>query len=550
MDQLQPKMNELRLRLSPIVAYFGKTDYALALAVFATMLSLFTAYKMIRTDQMFGDSAMYLQAVENIAERGQPVSQVSAGIDDGFKDISMPADEIASDPLPLFGHTGPYQERNLFRGHAYLILYPIGLIVRVVPPLAVLMFLYAFSYCGTLLVAYLALRVRMVPTSGAILFCVLIAAHPAWTFGLLSGQFYPDRLFIIFGFALMLLASSTAGAQTLRSRRTWIFVLALLCASINERAAIVAGLFLLSYVGLYWKTATDRYYQLGLGGALFIYGYAALKIVQGTNSEYSSFLPTSFNGLLTLVQGSQFASLNALFFLVNLPFLLFAMVRWRAALIAIFLMLPNVFGNIGGAEKIGWGTHYPSFYFPSLVWAALLGYASLFEKLRASKKLALLSVTALLIFLFAMLNPYSFPPDFKIANAENNVVTDSDYYVRQYILESGTRQYLEDAVAGMRRAVPPHSIVSTVQAGMPVLYQDRIIELFPADIDHADYAVLGALSMGNQVQFGGAVDYLGSTETAKLNDIVLARMKSDNYDLEHPMRFPGYNGLAIVKRRH
>lgn len=45
------------------------------------------------------------------------------------------------------------------------------------------------------------------------------------------------------------------------------------------------------------------------------------------------------------------------------------------AILALGALVPNLLGSIGGAEKLGWTTHYHSPYFPFLVLAVLLGYA-------------------------------------------------------------------------------------------------------------------------------------------------------------------------------
>jgi hypothetical protein len=82
---------------------------------------------------------------------------------------------------------------------------------------------------------------------------------------------------------------------------------------------------------------------------------------------------------------------------------------------------------------------------------------------------------------------------------------------------------------------------------MTPLYQDHLIEFYPADIDNADYAVLDSQLINGKLSYYGAISYLGSVEQAKLNDLALARMKSDGYDLDHPQLFPAL-GLAVVKR--
>ncbi len=172
------------------------------------------------------------------------------------------------------------------------------------------------------------------------------------------------------------------------------------------------------------------------------------------------------------------------------------------------------------------------------------------ENATTQRALRLFGITGALVVLLAMLNPYSYPLDFRLSNLNNNFFANSEYYVQQYILKRTSRDGLERAADGIRHAVPPHTVVSSVEAGMPLLYRNRSVELFPADIDNADYAVLGALFVDGKIRYGGAVSYLGPNENAKLNALVLARMKRDGYDLEHPARFPGYNGLAVVRRVH
>jgi hypothetical protein len=241
-----------------------------------------------------------------------------------------------------------------------------------------------------------------------------------------------------------------------------------------------------------------------------------------------------------------------LFFLVNAPLLCLAVFEWRAASIAVILMLPNILGSIGGAEKDGWSTHYPSFFFPSLVWAAMLGYAVLYQKAASRKRLrvALAGASALVLYL-CILNPDSSQPvSFSLSNASNNFLVQMQEQTQQFVLQRRARANLASEVYAITHAVPPHTIVSSVETGMPLLYPNRTIEFFPADIDHADYAVLGAEIVGGQIIYNGALDYLGASEQTKLNDLVLDRMKHDGYDTAHPMLFPGYNGLAIVKRIH
>lgn len=529
-------------------AFFTKTDYVLALVMLATLFALLVDFKLIRADQMFGDSAMYFQAVQNMAKRGVAVSRVSAGIDDGYKAVTMSADEIARNPSAVSVEADPAAERNLFRGHAYFVLYPIALLGRVFPLRTVLMALYVLSYIGMVLIAYLALRRRAVPAAAAALFCVLVAMHPAWGYGLLGSQFYPGRLFVLAGFGLMILASSPSGSSMgTMANRSYLALAAVASASINERAAIVAGLFVVLYSLLYWKSTRDHYFRIGLGSILFIYGCVALKVIQSTNTDYGSFLPTSLGSLQYLVQQTQFLQLNALFLIVTAPLLILAAFEWRAALIAVLLMLLNISGNIGVAEKIGWSTHYPSFYIPSLVFAAMLGYSALWQRATNYGRIGVCGALGLFVAFLAMLNPYAFPIEVKSSNVSNTFFAGLHYDVAQYIFKRAPRDSLLSAADGVILAVPLHTMVSSVQAAMPLLYNDRLIDLFPGGLDNADYAVLGATRNGDQIQYGGATGYRGPDEQARLDALVLAQMKRDGYDLSHPALFPAFNGLAVVR---
>jgi hypothetical protein len=150
-----------------------------------------------------------------------------------------------------------------------------------------------------------------------------------------------------------------------------------------------------------------------------------------------------------------------------------------------------------------------------------------------------------------MLNPDSTAPiSISFSNVTKSVLPTFTEEASLFLFQTGPRRNIEDAADGIRRAVPRNSVVSTIEAGMPLLYQDRTIEFFPKDIDHADYAVLGAQEIDGKITYNGAISFLGADELKKFNELVLARMKRDGYDLDHPQLFTAINGLAVVRRIH
>lgn len=542
--------------LGALVGRLSRAEYLVALVIFAALLALFTGYKMIRIDQFRGDSAMYFQGTENAAQGRALASQVQASIVDYLnlnKYQNVTPDELAADPGRLFGRPAQARERSLLLGHAYFVLYPVAQLVRFIPVRAVLLFLHALSFCGLLALAYFLLRRSGVSVAGAAIFCLLIVAQPAWWEGLLWGQFYPDRLFILLGVLLMALAAVPVVPAARNSNRLWLFLAALACASINERGAIVSGIFLLLYALVYWKKpGIDRYYKIGLGVVLLGYGLVAVKLLLPTDSSYQSFLPTNFAGLNALIHMPAFLPMVKLFLLINAPLLLLALFEWRAAVIAAVLMLPNIFGNIGGAEKLGWATHYPSFFFAPLVWAGLSGYIVLAQKASTAKRLPTVYAAACVLILFlSMLNPFAYAPiSVSFGNIGGSCIPTIASQTQTYLFKPDARRRLADAAIGIQQAIPPNSLVSSVEAGMPLLYQGRTIEFFPSDIDNADYAVLGAAMINGKMTYSGTVSFQTPDDRKRIDDMVLARMKHDGYDLDHPQIFMPLASLAVFRRVH
>jgi hypothetical protein len=169
-----------------------------------------------------------------------------------------------------------------------------------------------------------------------------------------------------------------------------------------------------------------------------------------------------------------------IFLLVNASLLVVALFDVRAALIALFLMLPNIVGTLGGAEKVGWSTHYQDEYLPALIWAALLGFVKAYATWpRIRYRAALLGGVALVIVFLALLNPS--------------------------------------------------------------------LQLFPIDLDHADYAVLVATGTGPATIYTGVTDFWGPQDTLAANEVVVTRMKRDGYDFAHPV-YTAPNGLTVIRR--
>ncbi len=521
-----------------------KREYAIVLLIFLMLSVTLTSLKIVRPVDREGDTAFYSQVADNVARRGMAVSQIQADVIAFYESglLTMNAAEIAGNPLS----SPRTKEINVLHWHAYYIFYPLGMLAKVFPTLPLLLSLYVLSFTGLAVLAYFILRARNVSIGAASLFCLLIISAPAWSESLLSGQFYPDRLFMLAGFIFMYLASQD------RTKISSLIAAGFLCALIHERAAMIAGIFLLSYIILYWKNNIyDRYLKLALGISLLAYGIIILKFTI-TNLYYATFLPTSFAQLSNNFHAPQFVQNTELFILVNGVFLVFALFERRAAAIAILMMLPNIFGNIGGAEKTGWITHYHSYYFPALIWAALLGYAAAYRMAIGHKRLSTFyAATAFSILFLSSINPYALNKQtIDPVNIANHFLVKFTQEASIWLSpENSARQEFAAAADKLQNAVPEKSVVSTPEFAWSYLYHKRTIHMFPVDIDHADFAVLSVAKDGARLTYSGVMSFLSPDERARINEAMVERMKKDGYDFAHATLVPAL-GAAVIKRAH
>ena len=518
-------------RRREILAWVRVPENVIAL-VAAILLAVFVCEVKVRDLRVQGgDSVSFFQMVDSMAHDGTPRSQAfeaTTGYLFGTHLLIAPAQTFATDPLV----SPPPFATNPLKGHAYLILYLVAPFARIFPSNVVLLWLLGTSFVGLVLLVYLLLRRAGLPVAAGVLFCLLVVCHPAWSQPLLWGQFYPDRLFVPLGFGFMYLVSRN------RTSNGLLIAVAVLAALVNERAALTCGGFLIAYLALYWRTAANRKVKLGLAAALFAYGWVLTTYV---------LVNPYYNNYFLKIGSTAFTPQAGLFVLVNLPLLLLAFGAPRAAVIAVLMMLPNLLGSVGGGEKTGWATHYHSYYFPALVWAALLGYRQLYARFVARGRApALYALTAALALYLALLDPtaaprYSFGP----GNLSQTFVLAFPSTVERVLGPAGAA--LNEDAARADAFVPKGALVTTTESGMPLIYRDHRLAYFPLDIERADYAVFGATVAGGRTFYSGVVNYLGPAQQQRSNEIVVARMKRDGYDFEHALSLPAF-GMIVVKR--
>lgn len=493
------------------------------------------------------DTACVAEVVENLWKTGIAYSKVKTAVIDYFYEGKpVPLLTAASESICNRSLNAPdLTPVNQFQRHTYYILYLLAPFTAAFSGESVMVFSNAAGFCLFLIVLWFLLRSLQISKIPAFLFCALVVNHPAWSISFIYGQPYPDRLFLPFILAALFFMT--------QKRIGWLFVLSgFLAAMTVDRAAIIGGATIVSYALLYlYREHQSRNRVLMFGFVLLAFGFFAIKVIINTpfaGSFVSPLLTLSFLDL------PGFYKNVGTFLLLNSFLLLFALVDWRAFLIALMCMFPNIVGTMGGAEKVGWGTHYHSFYFPVLVWAGAMGFSRIFKKDRSSIRRLTGYGIVLLLCLFSLLaNPYpanNWKDRFSIVNIQK--------YNAVAILVNWTRDFLGPESRSVLRLhlrsrkellalVPKGVSVTAVQGTITALFPDRNVYYYPQGLDDADYAVVNYRDQENdKIETYGLTSYISAVDREKAETCLNNRLR-EQFDFENAKRVPGER-LLILKR--
>jgi len=511
-----------------------KLETAILFVVSAVLVCLYTYWIHFRFALAHGDSAFLAQMVDRMAESGRPLSQVITAIDHlfaGFQPFIMttPADELCA--LKLVGPG--LGESNFFRWHTLFSLYlylPVFMLLG--GPLG-LSLLTAVSYLTVIVGAYVLLRKSQVSILFSVLVAMLLVLHPVWSGGVL-GDFYADRLFIGPAFVLCALL------LTRRFDSRWVIPLAILVTLTSERTGVIVGALLIGSVVLADYRSPKEWWK---HRSLLVTGIlcAAFTVIVLTffehHSHYESYKESMKleNILNNLRNNPAFVAGLRTFIAINfiawgLPALWF----WRGLLLSVGLMIPNIIGNYGGAEKTGFLTHYHSLYFPVLAAAVCLSFVQLYKRYPRWASWAFvgwLGVAGLAYNLSS--NQFDF--DF------TDVATRSlSYPFKGYKAEREVVAQRREMAAYMDQF--PNTMVSTGEIFMPLLSRHHNIAYYPLGLEDADYVVIPR--SGEPGFYAGAFSYLSAEELNKINRCLTRRLIDAGYRVQK--EFPA--GVVLSRK--
>lgn len=520
----------------------------LVLAVFLILTFFLGHYQAINFINHQGDTAMFLDIVENTAMHGVPTTRVNAAVLEANPTWDADTrDAICADPLKPFAYSDSAMQINQLRRHAYLIVYALAPLTWLMPTPVVVAALSVLAFTLISLAAYGVLRLNRTPPLAAGVFAVITIVHPAWSQSIF-GQFYSDRFFMVFAFlyAVLMHEMLYRGRPPSRALVSSLFVCGLLASATTERGAIMLGGFSLAYVVLFWRHVRDHRLTrpiVAFGLALLAYAVLYLVLFNTNDSNIGQkagsliHLPASLRDPKALIQVAYFLTINVLLYG------LVALYNWRLALIAFGAMLPNIVIPYTEAYQSVFVTHYHSMYFPFLVFASLYGYQAYWSKMGT----AVVRYAALLPPIVAggcLATIEIRPGGIGFASANALTIAPVRMLRPEWYGDTSSEVAIAKQLKAIDVAIPRGASVSAPEALFPALYRDHFLYYYPIGIDTAQYVALPALSSPDgHAYFGGAIGY--QVDAMDLGQCLTRRLRGDGYDLDHAVTI---GGIAILKR--
>jgi hypothetical protein len=494
------------------------------------------------------DQAYFLESIDTTFESGHSTTLLTGSVIQAIRDlIAAPVSKIC---------TYQFEDRrreyvNIYERHSFPILYILAGLRTFLPTKMVYYLCALVAFPGLLLVVYIRSSKIGLPLIISIVLLLIIAFHPAWSYSSF-GQFYPDKLFPTLCLVYLFILYDWIALD--RRRPLALFVIGILAASTSERSIImlVAGtLAVYALFGLRKRWSRLDVLPIILIVILAAYVFIYMRFVQH-NSDYGSFSSGFYTFVSAISSNTEAARPIYKFLFINLIFLVpFGFFAKRWGLIALCSMIPNVIGSIGGAEKLGWTTHYHSCYFPFLIMTLVMGSLSLLKtKSRVLIPIAItLAVTVTV--LYAFMDPFT--PSITINFSRNQFRENGIVKMIEFTTASGSAapiinraEYLKNVAA----FVPPRSDVSTLEGFMPAMYDRGVkwIHYYPLGLGSSDYLIVPYTQKDNTRRWEGFVSYLGPDVVEQAN-LCLQKRINEQYALVKEFPDSAVTGTAILKRR-
>lgn len=518
-------------------------EFKILLVLLIIIFSTASWWKTLDWSGGHGDSAFVVELYNNISNTGKPTSSLMSSIDSVLNTVVIsPAEKLCKLPLANVAD----KDFNYFKKwHTYLILYVLAPLAWFFSPVGVLSSLTILSFFSLILIIYIAARRRGLPILQTVLISLSILVHPAWSYAI-QGQLYVDRLFL--GPTLLLIFL----LNDFNNSRRFIFTFGLLATLVSDRTGLIAGGIMIGHEILNRVRGKEMNIFNIKAGLLFcaISIYLMKYVVE--HPHYGSFSSSlSPDQIIKNLADPIFSSNLKYFSFINLlVFGSIAIFSPKYFILSLCLMIPNIFGNLGGAEKTGFYAHYHTLYFPTLIWAFMDGYVNLYKKLKDlagefKTKLILSLTSSLIIFIICGTTSLSGAP---FSYIKGDFFDEAIFTIPKNFVSYnwGDKKKSLNKFVEIKNLVPKGARILTTEPFMTHFVLDYELYFFPIGLENAEYVLLPyTKSALNEYSYFGATTYLGADEANKINICLKERMRMLSFNVDNPIIF---DDMALLKR--
>ncbi len=414
-------------------------------------------------------------------------------------------------------------------GHHYLVAYLLLPMAKVMKIPWLIALIHSGVYTSVLIFAYILARLKRINIPIAIALVLLTTQHPLWNQGLI-GQLYFNRLFLPFCGLLILLLE--------RNKTNYfnIFIVALLAASTNEIYGITIFIIMISYLFVHkkidFKILLLSFSFLGFGLISTMYIQRNFPLMSTQTGSLGSLFGNGLSGLIqSLAINVSNYKTHALVIINTIAIGIFTLSKLNLVIPFILLLLPNILVDIGGAEKIGWATHYHIGYFVPIIWISIIGLSYLNRKPKSQGMLVMACFIIMTIINPSTLKMYD-KPNIVIKNVSQSL----NYYFKNKQFELNFRQQLQSGISSDETLSIPEAI--------SYHFYDHTMYYYPMGIDSVSTVILrydGAKSGNSRFS---SINY--GHQDPNLDTCILDRMERGGFDLTNPTIVGDW---AILKRQ-
>ncbi len=452
------------------------------IVVMLCVVAVVILYKLnyLRYFHMAGDSAGYVDLLKRIYTFGDMKSKVFAAAYPLF-DMAKTAEIFCNSEL-----LNKYENSSFFQWHSYGIAYLIVWIGRLFTTdyVAIAAAVNAINIVIIFLGAYLICnKNKFNPLEVMAFAAIMLSFIPL--IGMLSGQYYFDRLFISLSILYIYFNIN-------EDNKSWIASLGVLviAASVSERSALMIGV-IAGYLAVFDEKRPIKKRLFTIIMAMLVIGYYVVwsKLVQ--DSIYAGSLSKDIiisNLSQIFDSSSNLSKLTKELLLYLLPLSILAIFNIKYFVLFVLLFLPNILVTVGGAEKTGFVTHYHSYYLPMLIIASFMGYRQI--KTLIELKYACYAILAIIIgaqvyliknqiFVVSPTLSHSFAKDFELFNS-SSILSNADVT---------RKEQLKRLISNIK---DPSVSISVNEFVMPTLVAANFtnIRIFPIGLGDSSYIIL------------------------------------------------------------